>query len=512
MPSILNYIENNARNYPGSIAINTKETSKTYLELWRDTNSFAYSYLRNGLKLNDRVCIFTNNSYEAVIAALGTMRAGGVFVFISPNTPLNKLEEILEDCDSSVLISNIPVAIKKEILFKISLNHSKKEPGWSDFEEWINEKWEGALSSSEVNHIGTIIYTSGSTGHPKGIISTNENILFSTIAINKYLNHTSNDKILSYLPLSFDYGLYQVFLTLSAGATLYLRDSKLFVTEISNLISSESITGLPGLRSLFGYFSHEKFKREKKFSSVRYITNTGDALPYKMINDLMETFPNSEIYSMYGLTECKRVSYLPPTKIREKPESVGIPLEGTSIYLLNDDGRECIPFEQGELYVSGPNVCEGYWNNKSETQKTFIHRNGDKVLKTGDICYLDNDGYLYFVNRKDSMFKSKGYRIEPKEIENFILKEFHELIEAVVVGIPDRLEGKKICLLGISKNSNEVLEYKIKDHCKSMEPWKVPSKILIRESLPLTNTGKLDRKAIVNLFVNEEELSNVNEK
>ncbi|USK44106.1 class I adenylate-forming enzyme family protein [Cytobacillus oceanisediminis] len=509
MANILSYIEKNVISFPNKAAIITKKASINYFQLWEDINSFANSCIRNGLKQNDRVCIYASNTYESVIAALGTLKAGGVFVFISPNTPLNKLDEILQDCDCSVIVSDYPVTIKKNILHKLSFNISKNEYGWTDFQEWIKDKFVSSISRE--NDIGTIIYTSGSTGRPKGIISSNENILFSTLAINKYLKHSSNDKVLSYLPLSFDYGLYQVFLTLSSGATLYLRDSKMFVAEISSVISRESITGLPGLRSLFGYFSHNKFRREQEFRSVRYVTNTGDALPYKMINDLSEIFPNAEIFSMYGLSECKRVSYLPPKYIKEKPDSVGIPLEGTRISLLTEDGRECLPFEQGELFVSGPNVCQGYWNNPIETTKTFLFRNGERMLKTGDICYQDNDGYLYFISRKDSMFKSKGYRIEPKEIENSILKEFTDLSEAVIVGVPDRLAGNRICLLAVGKKSCQGLTGKIKDFCiKNLEPWKIPSDIKITDSLPLTNSGKLDRKTIINLFSNKEELNNVN--
>lgn len=296
MSHILSYIKSMANEYSNKNAIVTKKGSYSYSDLWMDIEAFANYCIKNGFKKNDRVCIYSSNTYESVIAALGTLKSGGVFVFISPNTPLVKLEEILQDCDCSGIISNYPVFIKKNVLFKVSVESTENSKGWIDFDQCIIEQPTSYIS--RVNDLATIIYTSGSTGHPKGIISSNENILFSTMAINKYLNHSSKDKVLSYLPLSFDYGLYQIFLTLSTGATLYLRDSKMFITEISHLISNEMITGLPGLRSLFAYFSHFKFKKDKEFGSVRYITNTGDALPNKMINDLSRIFPNGEIYSM----------------------------------------------------------------------------------------------------------------------------------------------------------------------------------------------------------------------
>lgn len=501
MATIAEWIERGADKWPKKLALITKHRQVTYEELRNSTNAFARNCINSGLRVGDRVCIYANNSFETVVSIFGTIKAGGIFVCIHPQTPHSKVLEIMKDCDASIIISEEPFRTDLDLKVQITLNKDVEEDDskdWIPFSHWLND--DNFIAMDHSSNIAALIYTSGSTGRPKGIISSHENIRFATEAINRYLKNDSSDRILSYLPLSFDYGLFQLFLAFSSGATLYLRDSKLFAAEINQILKKEMITGLPGLRSLFGFLSTTQ---QIEFPTVRYVTNTGDSLTKPLVEKIKHAFPSADVFLMYGLTECKRVSYLPPKHLETKMDSVGVPLEGTEVFILNDNLEKCKPFEHGELFVSGPHVCQGYWRRERETRETFIESNGQRLLKTGDIFYEDAEGFLYYVARKDNMFKSRGYRIEPQEIESTLTSHFEEIREMVVVGIPDEKIGSRIGYLLIPKEhgNNQLLMDKVKEFCKSnLEPWKQADLIHCSKTIPLTSSGKIDRKKIAELF------------
>jgi long-chain acyl-CoA synthetase len=499
-----------SEQWPSKEALLTEKRILTFSELRRESEQFAHSCILSGLKKGERVLIHTSDLALSVIAIFGTLLFGGTFVILHPKTPLTRLNYYLNDSGASLLIADHPTPVQSRLLngslnvacyVRPTLDSNPQVDGWI----WIN-KWMRVVDSSEEeiplklhkHELAGIIYTSGSTGQPKGIMSSHENIIFSTQAINQYLKHTPKDKILSYLPLSFDYGLYQIFLACSTGATLYLRDSSYFPLEIIRIILRESITGLPGLRNILSFLIQSK---QDQIPSLRYVTNSGDALPPTVVDKMQVIFPKADIFLMYGLTECKRASYLPPEYLPYKPMSVGIPLIGTSAVIVNQNEQECQPMEQGELIVQGPHVCLGYWNRKEETQSVFYQVNGKRYLRTGDLFYKDNEGFLYYVSRKDKLFKSRGYRIDPLEIENVIISYFHLISEVVVVGIPDVKIGRKIgayvVLNGDLASNKEHMSIEIKKYCKKvLEPWKVPDIVYCSTSIPLTSSGKIDKEKV----------------
>jgi amino acid adenylation domain-containing protein len=507
MINVSQWIDRAASAWPNHTALVTKNASYTYAALQNAIDAFAHTCARFGLQKGDRVAIYLPNAEEAVISILGTLKFGGIFVILHPHTTLQKLQYYLEDSGASMLIATEKIALDETSLqLKAKLfvqepnggNQATTDNGWHSFWECIAG---GRLADNDTplahaDDIAGLIYTSGSTGKPKGVISTHANIIFSTNAINKFLQHAPGDRVLSFLPLSFDYGLYQLFLIFSSGATLILRDSTYFMLEMQQLIINEKITGLPGLRNIFSAISAFT---STSFPTVRYVTNTGDSLPQPIINNLSLRFPSADLFLMYGVTECKRVSYLPPRYVASKINSVGFPLEGTTAIVVDESGNECPPMVPGELVVKGPHVCLGYWNNATETSKTYVQRGNERHLYTGDIFYKDDEGFLYLLGRKDHMFKSRGFRIDPVEIENAILHQFAEIKDAIVVGIPDETLGKKICCYVAVKeyDAGEKILQQLKRYCQSaMEPWKRPEYFCLGESLPLTSSGKIDRKKI----------------
>ncbi|WP_165867531.1 class I adenylate-forming enzyme family protein [Paenibacillus pinisoli] len=500
------WLESGARLWPEKVAVNTRQYQVTYSQLFNYVQAFCNSCRSNGMHRGDRVILYLSNTLEAVIAIFGVIRAGGMIVCISPRTPVPKLKQILSDSGAQIIVADHYIEddlqIKIKLAVHINNNVTEQQRSWTSLWDWVRiENINAPLNEGE--HLA-LIYTSGSTGSPKGIISTRNNILFSTKAINQFLMHGYDDRVLSYLPLSFDYGLYQLFLTISSGATLYLRDSRKFAVEISTLLRTEQITGLPGLRSLFAYFLLSK---KETFESIRYVTNTGDALPPNLVQQLQSTFPQSKVYLMYGLSECKRVSILPPADLQRKPNSVGLPLRGTSVRIVDDLGQLCAPFVEGELVVEGQHICAGYWGREEETKDTFLTTdNGVRLLKTGDICYLDDEGYLYYVGRRDKMFKSKGYRIDPLEIENSVTDNFTEVADAIAIGVPNPRDGMKIILFARTSPhvDKEHLMQSIIESCQLLlEPWKQPEEVFIMEKFPLTTSGKIDRRLLTENYIKE---------
>ncbi|SDZ37860.1 class I adenylate-forming enzyme family protein [Bacillus sp. 166amftsu] len=510
MENVASWLEVSSLTYQDKTALVTNSGSFSFTKLESMSSSLAHYLRNNGVMKGERLLICSNEHHYVVAAIFATLKIGAVFVVIHPETPKEMLEYYISHSGATVILTDHALDLEETLInqvkLKIQTSHPKKKQ-WENIIEVLREKKDNfkavKVSSSD---IAALIYTSGSSGNPKGVISSHGNINFSTNVINNYLNHTFEDNVLCFLPLSFDYGLYQIFLCISKGATLIVRNSTYFAFEAPGIIEKYGVTGIVGVRNILTTFC--KIKNIKGTNKIRYITNTGEYLDYFTITELRKLVPKADVFLMYGLTECKRVSYLPPKLIDINYKSVGYPLNGTQVSIVNEYGEECQPFVKGELLVKGPHVTIGYWNDKTETDKRFVYLNGNRYLKTGDIFYKDNEGLLYFVSRKDFMFKSKGYRIEPEEIESQIKKYVPTIDDIIVVDYLDTSDNTIKIGYFVSVNTCEYekakkqLQLMIK---KKIEPWKRPSKLIITKSPPLTNSGKIDRKTIRAKFEIDDE-------
>jgi acyl-CoA synthetase (AMP-forming)/AMP-acid ligase II len=238
--------------------------------------------------------------------------------------------------------------------------------------------------------------------------------------------------------------------------------------------------------------------RPDAFPHLRYITNTAAALPPAHILRLQELFPRTTIFSMYGLTECKRVSYLPPDQIDLRPASVGRGMPNEEVYLVNERGERVGPGVVGQLVVRGSNVMKGYWQLPEETDKVLKPGAypGERVLHTGDFFKMDDEGYLYFVGRKDDIIKTRGERVSPKEVED-VLHALDGVAEAAVVGIPDPVLGQAIKALVTRREGSPLTEQDLRRHCaRYLEDFAVPKEVEFRGSLPRSANGKLNKRAL----------------
>jgi acyl-CoA synthetase (AMP-forming)/AMP-acid ligase II len=346
--------------------------------------------------------------------------------------------------------------------------------------------------------LAAIIYTSGSTGDPKGVMLTHRNMLTAATSISTYLELQEDEVILGVLPLAFDYGLYQMIMAFRTGARLVLERSFTFPTAVLKTVVAEGVTGFPGVPTIFAILAELKTKQQFDFSKIRYVTNTAAALPVKHIEVLSELFPQARIYSMYGLTECKRCTYLPPKDIQRKPTSVGIAIPNTELWIVDDQGQKVGPNVVGELVIRGATVMKGYWEKPEQTAKKLRPGPlpGEQVLHTGDLCRLDDEGYLYFVGRMDDIIKSRGEKVAPKEVEGAIYN-IQGVKECAVVGVPDPILGEAVKAFVVLEQGATLTEKDILRECQGrLENFMVPKHVAFLAELPKTTTGKIKKTGL----------------
>lgn len=496
------FLSETAARLPRKVALVCGAQRVTYAELDEMSNRMGHALAEAGVKRGDRVAIHLHNSVEAAVGIFGALKAGATFVFINASTKLDKIKFILNNCRASALLmdervvgfhdlwDHVPSLIFGVPCFSTRPATDARLRSFEDIQAGAP-----ATPPPIVNidlDLACLVYTSGSTGEPKGVMSDHSNVDFATTSIITYLENREDDIVLGVLPLSFDYGLYQLLMTMKFGGTLVLERSFTYPALILQRIQEERVTGFPGVPTVFAMLLSMD-RSSFDLSSLRYLTNTAAALPPSHIQDLRDAFPEAILYSMYGLTETKRTLYLPPAQLQERPGSVGIPIPGTEAWVEDETGRRLGPGETGELVVRGRHVMRGYWEAPEATARRFRPGAipGERVCHSGDLFRTDAEGYFYFVGRQDDIIKSRGEKVAPKEVENVL----HMLpgVMAAVVGVPDPLAGQviKACIVctGASLTEAEVIS-----HCrKHLEDFMVPRYVEFMAELPMTSSGKISK-------------------
>lgn len=480
--------------------------SHTYGDLLDVSLHLAGALQSRGVGRGDRIAIYLQNSWTCATAIFGTLMAGGVFVLINPQTKADKLEFILSDCGARALITEISLErVAQEALARLEAPSVVLCSGGQ--KEGLVESLEAALEAARPLAVpvpvipldlAAILYTSGSTGSPKGVMQTHQAMTFAVASITEYLRLTAEERILCVLPLSFDYGLYQLLMAVGLGACLVLERSFTFLGQILGRIQDERVTVFPGVPTIFAALLSAHRRASLFFPWVTRVTNTAAALPDDFVIGLREIFPNALIYKMYGLTECKRVSYLEPELIDAKPGSVGKAIPGTEVYLLSADGRPVAPGETGILHVRGPHVMAGYWNRPDLSSEMLKPGKlpGERVLCTHDLFRMDEEGFLYFVGRTDDIIKTRGEKVSPVEVEN-ALHRIPGVREAAVVGIPDPLLGEALCAYVVADPSTTLTAQSIRAGAAArLEAYMVPTQVILCDRLPKGATGKVDRRRL----------------
>ncbi len=464
-----------------------------------------------GVERGDRVVVFADNTVETVVAFWGVLAANAVVSVVSPLTKTDKLAYLLNDCRARVLVTDAHLvhvfadaAKRSPHLAAVIVAGTLDDRGRAATESLPRvTTWSDAVDRTPKPpprrcldiDLASIIYTSGSTGEPKGVMLTHRNMLTACASISEYLEIRGDEVILCVLPLAFDYGLYQMIMAFAAGARLVLERSFAFPSAVLDRVVAERVTGFPGVPTMFAVLAGMTSLDRYDFSAIRYVTNTAAALPVKHITMLRGLFPAARIYSMYGLTECKRCTYLPPEDIDRKPDSVGVAIPNTELWLVDERGARLGANQVGELVIRGATVMQGYWEKPEATARRLKPGPlpGEQVLYTGDLCRLDDEGYLYFVGRMDDIIKSRGEKVAPKEVEAAIVG-IRGVREAAVIGVPDELLGQAVKAF-VVLDAGATLDGKaIQRECQArLESFMVPKYVELIAELPKTTTGKIKK-------------------
>jgi len=490
------FLEASARRTPGKIALVAGGRRFSYAEVDRLANRLAWRLIDRGVARGQRVLVQLENSPEAAMAIFGVLKAGAVLVMLNPAVKSAKLRAIAQDCGAVALVTEAArLASARDSLAGFGM------PELLAAEELVAEgsaRHDEAPPKRAIDlDLAALVYTSGSTGRPKGVMLTHANMAAAAASIIQYLENTPEDVILNVLPLSFGYGLYQPLMAFKVGATLVLERSFAYPAAVLRLIAKEKVTGMPMVPTMSAMLLQLDLAGFD-FSSLRYVTNAGAALPASHAAGLRALLPRTRIYAMYGLAECTRVAYLPPEELGARPDSVGKAIPNVEAWVVDERGRRLGPQAVGELVVRGANVMKGYWGMPEETDRVL--RPGpypwEKVLHTGDLFRTDESGYLYYVGRKDEMIKSRGEKVSPREVEE-VLYGLAGVAEAAVIGVPDRILGHAVKAVIVVRQGATLTEADVLRHCRArLEDFMVPKAIEFRAWLPKTDSGKVARKML----------------
>ncbi len=487
----------------------------TYGQLLAQAERLAGILRASGVERGDRVALLLENSWAAAVSIFGALLAGAVFVLIHPQTKAEKLAFILGDSGARALIADGRLEeTYRDALARLALPPHLIQADDSSPGGWLASA-EGSQSLDASPGVipldlAAIIYTSGSTGTPKGVMQTHQSMVFAVGSLIEYLRLTRDARILCVLPLSFDYGLYQLLMAVALGARLVLEHSFTFLGQTLEAVRREQVTVFPGVPTLFATLIDAHRRSPLCLPTVTRLTNTAAALPPEFVPSLREIFPNALIYAMYGLTECKRVSYLEPELLEAKPGSVGKAIPGTEVYLLSADGNPVPPGTPGILHVRGPHVMAGYWNRPDLSAHMLKPGKlpGERVLCTHDLFRSDAEGFLYFVGRTDDIIKTRGEKVSPVEIEN-ALHRIPGVHAAAVVGVPDPVLGAAIRAYIVADPAAALTARAIRAGSAALlEPHMVPSQVVFCTQLPRSPNGKVDKRALLDKTLQSSAASN----
>jgi len=499
------------------IAVIFKKEDMTYGALGADVMAFGQGLIACGMRKNDRVASYLPKQFETVTAIFGPAYAGGVFVPVNPGLKARQLAYILKDCNVRFLVTSPDrfLALKDELkncpdleliilTGKMPDNDQEMVQGLISYDDFLAQ---GRGCDKPVHNVidadmAAILYTSGSTGMPKGVILSHRNMIAGADSVASYLKNTSEDKILSVLPLSFDAGLSQLTTAFSVGACIVLMDF-LMPRDVIRQAVKHKITGITCVPPLWVQLVDLDWP-EEAVNSLRYIATTGGRMPVPVTRKFRKILPESDIYLMYGLTEAFRSTYLPPSEVDRIPSSMGKAIPNAEILVVREDGTTCDVGEEGELVHRGALVGLGYWNDAARTNERYKPAPGqvaglpnpEIAVWSGDWVKKDADGYLYFVGRRDEMIKTSGFRTSPTELEEIIYAS-GLVDEIAAIGIEHDQLGQAIWIVASVKGEGSLDIEGIMAYCRAEMPsYMVPHRVIEWKQLPKNANGKVDRKTI----------------
>jgi acyl-CoA ligase (AMP-forming) (exosortase A-associated) len=501
-----------ARLTPDAPALREANQDFSYHALAAELQHTANLLLQHGLARAERVAVYMEKRVDTVLALFGAAAAGGVFVPINPLLKPEQVAHILQDCNVRILVTT-PERLELLRAVLAACHDLRTLVICGDTLPSVHEgvamvRWAERVSAPKaIAHraidadMAAILYTSGSTGRPKGVVLSHRNLVAGAESVAHYLGNHADDRILCVLPLSFDYGLSQLTTAFRVGACAVLMNY-LFPRDVIRAVEREKITGLAAVPPLWVQLAQLQWPASVN-THLRYITNSGGAMPTATLAALRAQLPAMKPYLMYGLTEAFRSTYLPPEEVDQRPESMGKAIPNAEIMVVREDGTPCAPGEPGELVHRGVHVALGYWNDAEKTAERYKPVPGqaagltipELAVWSGDTVKIDEEGFFYFLGRRDEMIKTSGYRVSPTEIEEVVYAT--ELVaEVAAIGVAHPVLGQAAVLV-VYASTADVSE-KLLIACKQQLPaFMVPAQIVMRDApLPRNPNGKIDRKVL----------------
>ncbi|MDB5991182.1 MAG: acyl-CoA ligase (AMP-forming), exosortase system-associated [Herbaspirillum sp.] len=523
------FIFDAAHARPEAQALVYRDSQLDYKSLATQVDAMASALLACGIGSAQRVGVYLEKRIETVVSLFGAAAAGAVFVPINPLLKPEQVAHILCDCNVRILVTSAQrlsvladvIALCRDLRTVMIVGPLPPMPLPLPPLPGIDiVMWDAAIDAG--GHVpahrridsdmAAILYTSGSTGRPKGVVLSHRNLVAGAASVVQYLQNTSNDRILAVLPLSFDYGLSQLTTAFHAGACVVLMNY-LFPRDIVRMVERERISGLAAVPPLWIQLAQQAWPAE---SGLRYITNSGGALQRPTLDKLRSALPRTEVYLMYGLTEAFRSTYLPPSELDRRPDSIGRAIPNAEVMVVRPDGTLCAADEPGELVHRGALVAQGYWNDPQKTAECFrpapnrseMFSVPELAVWSGDTVRADKEGFIYFIGRDDDMIKVSGYRVSPHEVEEVVYAT-GLVTEAAAIGVPHPQFGHAVVV--IASRSDDFSPQSLIQACQSRLPsYMMPAHVGQWEgSLPRTANGKIDRKllqrSMANFFCDEME-------
>ena len=509
---IHNFLEESAKAFPDKIALVHEDIHTTYAQINAQANQLARWLTTQGVAQGDRVVLILENCLEYVISYYGVLKSGATAVPLSSGLKPAGLKPLLGKLEPKVAISSsrferllqatdlTPFKIRSLLLKEPKLKWSSAPFSVFPWEDLITKN--KALNPDipiEDSAIASIIYTSGSTGTAKGVMLSHRNTVSNTHSICHYLDLTDKDIQMIVLPFFYVMGKSLLNTHFAVGGTVVINNKFAYPASVIKQMVDEQVTGFSGVPSTYAYLLNRSplANYRDKLTSLRYCSQAGGHMSRQIKEKLRQVLPkHTKIYIMYGATEASaRLTYLEPDRFEDKINSIGKPIPGVTIRVLDAEGRKVPNGRIGELVGDGPNIMQGYWKDARATARVLDH-NG---YHTGDSGYQDEEGYFYIEGRKDNLLKVGGHRINPQEIEDALM-ETGLVIEAAVLGIPDALLGHKLIAVAAPKNGNCTPNLILGECAERLPRYKLPSQVKLVRALPKSTSGKIDRTKCLKLI------------
>ncbi|NHN36697.1 AMP-binding protein [Pseudomaricurvus alcaniphilus] len=478
----------------------------SYSSISAQVNQLTGQLEASGLRPGDRVAIYMAKSPGLVVALLACSRMNLVAVPVHMVLKGPQLNYILSNSSAAALIIDerrrdyvTSVLSADALSWLVCYREEDDSSGfYCEARQSVDatEPLPARFAEAEL-----LIYTSGSTGSPKGVVVSRSNIKQGAQSVSEYLGLDSDDRVLSLLPLAFDYGFNQLSSSLYSGAALVLMDY-LLAADVVRQVQQHKITVIAAVPPLWIKLLGANWK-DGAGASVRLLTNSGGRLPAMVQKSLLAVFNQADLVLMYGLTEAFRSTYLPADLREQCPDSIGDAIPGAELYIINERGEQAATGEAGELVHCGPLVTLGYWGDSQMSELRFrsppvqpaLQSESGKAVWSGDQVYRGDNGLIYFIGREDGLIKSSGYRISPEDLEE-VAYSLQGVNEVVALGIDDFALGQRLVMV-IGTSVAELTAEMVIRHMRSILPeYMVPHQIEFWQDLPRTPSGKFDRVAI----------------